>query len=231
MKLRLSYLKGKLNELRELFWPLLEKRDENVELSTSPKINLVIDKENLETALQYCTKMAEAEDDRRKGIETKAALLISTSSIASTILLAASALVTNQNQSNSWMIKGLVILSFVLVVYAIRTVWYSIKALVRQNVFVLDVNSVNLPGIREVYIKDLIKNILLTTDKNKDSINAKMNNLVMAQEYYKRLICAIVFYALLILLIALCREYTSSSTGNASFNIFFLRFQKILRIM
>jgi hypothetical protein len=223
MKSRLSYLKGKLNDLRELFWPLLEKNNENVKVNT-PKIDLLIDKENLDTALQYCTKMAEAEEDRRKGIETKAALLISTSSIASTILLASSTLVTNQNQTNSWMIKGLVILSFFLVVYAIRTVWYSIKALMRQNVHVIDVTSVNLPGVREVYIRNLMINILLNTDKNRDSINAKMDNLVMAQEYYKRLICAIVLYALVILTIALCREYTSSNSGNASFNMFFFHF-------
>lgn len=206
-----------LHDLREVVWPLLEKA--NVKENRSPEENMPIentvavklDPANLDAALQQCFKIADGEEDRRKGIETKSALLISTSSTASTILLAASTLLANQKQENYTLTQTLIVLCFFLVVYAVRTVWFATKALTRQSLHIITYADVNILGNPEDYKKALMKNIIEVSQRNNEVINHKMDNLVMAQEYFKRLLGAIVIYALLILAFSIAGNFISKN--------------------
>jgi hypothetical protein len=186
-------LKKQLKRFREFFWPLLEPP---LEYSNEEVKPLIIDDENLDKVLDLQLKKLENEDDRRKGIESKAALLLSSISIASSLVVAANSLVINNK--NTFAVRGSVLIAFILTIYSIRTVWFSIKALERKRFSTLDYKDLNIRGSKKDFQKSLILKAENYLRANQIVVNDKIDMLTMAQEYYKRSIVIICLYALLI---------------------------------
>jgi len=190
---KMSFLllaKGKLTSIREFFWPLLERSAGKNKIKEN--IELKIADESLEIAFQQKIKILEAEEDRRKGIESKATLFISTLSVASSLVVTASTLILNNNfDSNKLLIKTSVTISFILTVYTATTIWYAVKALERGAYSVLSINDLNQIGSKNEYLRKLIQRFIKIKMDNQDIINSKVNNVTMAQEYYKRAIVII----------------------------------------
>lgn len=194
--------KERLNSIREFFWPLLERSAAKNKVKEN--IELKIADESLEIAFQQKIKILEAEEDRRKGIESKATLFISTLSVASSLVVTASTLILNNNfDSNRLLIKTSVAISFILALYTVTTIWYAVKALERGTYSVLSINDLNQIGNKNEYLRKLIQRFIRIKLDNQDIINSKVNNVTMAQEYYKRAIVIICIYAFFILLFCL----------------------------
>lgn len=194
-------MKKVLIKIREFFWPLLEKApiESNSQTIVEEDIELKISDENLEEAFKLKSKIFENEEERRKSIESKAALFISTISLASSIVVAANALITG-NQEYNLPVRVSVLISFILSLYAVRTVWFSIKALERGAYSVLDFEDINTAGTKLQYYSHLIREIQKKVNKNQAKINEKVDHFTMAQEYYKRAIIMICIYSFLIVL-------------------------------
>lgn len=190
----------KQSYIREIFWPLMEK--ENPTLNDEECLELKILDESLDTALELNSKIAAAEEDRRKSVEGKAALLLSTISIATSVIVAANALVT-VNKEFSIAGKISVSISFVLTIYTLRTVWFAIKALERGAYQVLDFNDINIGCSKSEYKKTIIMKLRGQTIYNQRAINKKVDWLTLSQEYYKRSLIIISLYALVILIYSL----------------------------
>jgi hypothetical protein len=127
---------------------------------SSDKTNseIQISNENLEAAFNLKSKIFESEENRVKTVESKASLLINTISIATSIVVAANTLVIGSQQNNI-AVKISLIISFVLSLYAVRTVWFSIKALERGKYFVMSFDDINISGNKEEYYKLLINSL------------------------------------------------------------------------
>lgn len=193
MKSLRSWLKKAAYNIREFIWPLLEY--EPIPLNASPEeFKLMVDDENLDQALNLATKLSESEDDRRKGIESKASLFISTISVASSIVVAANVMVIS-NTTYSLTVIISVFISFILSIYAARTVWFAVKALERGSYSVIGPSEINFKGNKEKYQKHLINWLVQRRNNNLKTINSKVDNLTMAQEYYKRAIIIICLYS------------------------------------
>lgn len=200
-----------LHKTREFFWPLLEGDD-----NTTPEdenIETYISGDNIEQAFSLQIKIYETEEDRRKSIESKAALFISTISVATSIVVAASTLITN-NQQHNIAITFSVFISFVLSVYAVRTVWFSVKALEVGNYSVLGFNDINITGTKEQYNKCLIETLSKMDAKNHSIINKKVDYLMLAQEYYKRAIVALCIFSFIILSLYILKPEAVSPKPN-----------------
>lgn len=197
-------MKAKFLIYREWVWPLIEKDstdDDNS--STQSEQVLIIDEENLELAFQLQSKMHEDEEDRRKGTESKAALFMGSLSVATSVILASNAFVWND--STPALVKVLTAtISCLLAIYTFRTVWFSVKVLERGRYHVLGFKEVNISGDKQSYLKHLIDTIANMVKENESTINMKVTNLVMAQEYYKRAIVLISIYAILTLAFSFC---------------------------
>lgn len=208
------------HKVREFFWPLLEQ-DEPVSADhpnddqSPPVITdepvFLIEEENLDKAFELISKFADSEEDRRKGIESKATLFLSTISIATTLIVAANTIL-NGNTEKSWPVIASVAISFLLTVYASRTVWFSVKALERGNYSVLGFSDLNEGGDKAAYKKHLILKIQSIAGSNYKTINDKVSFVTMAQEYYKRAIVIICLYAFLIFLFCLFYKPVSKGT-------------------
>jgi hypothetical protein len=153
-------------------------------------------------------KIYESEEERRKGIETKASLFISTISVATSIVVAANALVTG-NQEINLPVKVSVLITFILSLYAVRTVWFSIKALERGSYYVLGIEDINVQGDKPQFYRHLIRSLHSKKLKNQSQINSKVDYFTLAQEYYKRAIVVLCIYSFLILLFCLFFKKTS----------------------
>lgn len=148
----------------------------------------------VEVVVSLTTKLSDSEDDRRKGIESKASLFISTISVATSIVVAANAMVVSTTNFNISILAS-VLISFLLSIYAARTVWYAVKALERGNYSVLGVSEINFKGTKEEYQRHLIACLVKNKKNNLKTVNSKVDNVVMAQEYYKRAIIVICIYS------------------------------------
>lgn len=187
-----------LAKLRELIWPLLEKDKPGSFSSKEPdEIDLIIAVENLEEAFRLKSKMTDLEEDRRKSIESKASLFIGTISVATSVVVASSAFISG-SQELTVPIKISVVISFVLSIYASRTVWFSVKTLERRTYSVLDINDINFNGDKFQYYRHLINVFHKNEITNQSSINTKVDYFTLAQEYYKRAIITICIYSFFI---------------------------------
>jgi hypothetical protein len=202
-------LKKLFIDIREFFWPLLESEKKKKALSnTEPNIFIHIADENLDKAFELKLKIFENEDERRKGVESKAALFISTISVVSSIVVAANSLIIG-NKDYNLAVKVSVTVSFILSLYAARAVWFSVKALERGTYHVVDFSDINLRGKKNEYLKLLMKRLSQKMQKNYAVINKKVDYLTLAQAYYKRAIVTLSIYAFLVLLFCLFRNTAS----------------------
>jgi hypothetical protein len=199
MKSLISSLNTRLKDVREFFWPLLEIEKPSRIVVEAPHFKLQVDEENLEQFLVLTNKINDSEEDRRKGIESKAALFISTISVATSIVVAANSLVIS-NSTFGFHIMVSVFISFVLSIYAVRTVWFAVKALERGNYSVLGLKEINYKGSKINFQKHLVDCIVKNKIFNQSTINTKADNMMMAQEYYKMAIIMISIFSLHVLI-------------------------------
>lgn len=204
-------MKKAINDIREFLWPMLDPAlPESV-----PIVNkVIVEEDNLKTALELVKEISTEEDDRRKTVESKASLFLGSISVASSIVVAASAWVTG-SQPITLITKWSIVGGFILAVYAARTVWFSIHALQRGSYHELDYNQINVSGNANEYLRNMIKVIHTNTVNNYAVINEKVDYLVMAQLYYKRAIVTICLYAAMIVVFSFIpRNFSSKVKTN-----------------
>jgi len=183
--------------LREFFWPLLEKIDLPGQSDLKPE-NINVHSENLDKALELTFKMYESEEDRNKNVESKSSLFIGTISVVTTVAIGVTTVLVKESEFK-FSLCVLVLLLFFLTIYMVRTVWFSIKALERRNYFSLSENDFLISATGDEFTKKLISAIANKTKKNSTTINSKVDNMVMAQEYFKRAIVVVAVYAFVLL--------------------------------
>src|SRR5699024_2632073 len=81
---------------------------------------------------------------------------------------------------------------FIFIIYISRTLWFSLKTLERKSFYTVSVEDFLSQKKEEDYYKELIVRISNKTKKNFNVINEKVDNMTMAQEYFKRAIIVIV---------------------------------------
>ena len=192
------------SNIREFFWPLLEKA-QILEPNKISQEEITVDNSHLEKTLEYAIRCYEAETERKKTVEGKASLFIGTISIVTSFVIGVTSVLVKVNDFNIT-ISALVFLLFVLTVYMARTVWFSIKALERKNYYSISINDFLISDSDDKYYRKLIAEIINKIKKNSLTINSKVDNMTMAQEYFKRAIVIVVLYSFVILLLFLSKS-------------------------
>lgn len=191
-------------EIREFFWPLLEKGQPQ-KFKQLNENEILVDKSHLPKTLEYTFDCYNQEAERRKGIESKASLFIGTISVVTSVVLGVTSILVKEN-SFDMAVSLLVFLLFVLTLYMSRTVWFSIKALERRNYYSTSIDDFLIDNADENYYKRLIAGIANKIKKNALTINEKVDNMTMAQEYFKRAIVVVALYSFIILLFFLSKS-------------------------
>jgi hypothetical protein len=184
--------------IREFFWPLLEKG----EIPDPPMLNendISVDSSHLKETLAYAINCYEAESDRIKTVESKSSLFIGTISVVTSVVIGVTSVLVKVSDFNI-SITLLVFLLFVLTLYMSRTVWFSIKAIERKKYYSISVTDFLIKDANDDYFKKLIAEISNKLRRNSLTINSKVDSMTMAQEYFKRAIVVVSVYAFVILL-------------------------------
>lgn len=201
------------SDIREFFWPLLEK----VELPGPVLLDenqIFLNSDKLENILKYTIDYYNSENERIKLVEGKSSLFIGTTSVAASIILGITSLLIKENEfSNGLLI--LIIILILLTVYLVRTIWFSIKVLERESYQSITIDDFIGHNSEIDYYRKLVIDIANKTRINSKVINRKVDNMTMAQEYFKRVIITILVYSFVLLTI-----YISKSKFNIIENLF-----------
>lgn len=201
--------------IREFFWPLLEKGEiPKPEILNQNDIN--VDSSHLKETLEYTINCYEAESDRKKTVENKSSLFIGTISVVTSVIIGVTSVLVRVNDF-SIAISLLIFLLFILTLYMSRTVWFSIKALERRNYYSITVSDFLISDSNDDYFKKLIAEITNKIRKNSLTINSKVDNMTMAQEYFKRAVIIVSIYAFVILLYFLSKSGINFSKYISNF--------------
>jgi len=184
--------------IREIFWPLLEKVHAQKTQNLVPN-EIKVENIHLQQTLQYAIAFYESEEQRKKTVEGKSSLFISIISIITSIILGVTTVLIKTNNF-SIVLLFLIFLLFVLSIYMSRTVWFSLKTLEKKAYYSISINDFLISEKSDEYFKKIISNITNKVRKNSISINEKVDNMTMAQEYFKRAIVIVSFYSFVILI-------------------------------
>jgi hypothetical protein len=193
-----------IRNIREFFWPMLdpmepENTQQVADISRVEDIEIHIEEHNLKVAFDLKIKLTDNEEERRKGVEGKAALLLSSISLATSLVVGANSLIGGERFSICKIFLNAI--SFVLCLYTVMTVWYSMKCLERGKFLVISFDDINVNGNSSAYYKGLLKRLNENFKKNHQTVNVKVDSMVMAQEFYKRSIVVICIYAFMVLIL------------------------------
>lgn len=194
-----------LHNIREFFWPLLEKEAIERPKETNLK-DITVDKKYLEKTLQYAIDCYDAEIERNKTVEGKSSLFIGTISVITSVIIGVTSVLVKSSAFNLPM-TILVFLLFILTIYMSRTVWFSIQALERKHFHSLSIDEFITVGKKgDEYYKAQISSITNKIRKNSIVINSKVDSMTMAQEYFKRAIVIVTLYSFTIFLVFLSKS-------------------------
>jgi hypothetical protein len=210
------------SKIREFFWPLLEKADIQEPLLLDES-EIILDSSQLKEAYHQSINCYNSEMDRIKTIEGKSSLFIGTLSVTSSIILGITSVYINSSEYNLGSLLLIILLLF-LIIYLLRTVWFSVKVLEREGYHTLSTQDFLIKRKDNEYYKKLLTEITNKTRKNSIVINRKVDNMTMAQEYFKRSIFIIPIYAIILFLI-----YISNNDINLP-KIFFPNIDRLFRI-
>lgn len=199
-----------MKRIREFFWPLLNKVEpKTLKIYTLEDIN--VNNENIDKVLDLTQRTFDEELSRSSSVETKSSLFIGTLSVVTSVVIAVTTALINKNYF-SISLLSIVVLLFVLIVYMIRTIWFSIKVLERRSFHTMHHNNYLLGDEKIEFSKKLIVQLINKTNQNTDTANSKVNNMVMAQEYFKRAIIVLLLYSGLLLIFFI--EKSSKESAN-----------------
>lgn len=186
----------KIKQVREFFWPILEKAESKNEPIKDIEIQIE-SQDILKVIYDKALKRLEAEEDRKKVVENKSTIFIGTIGIITSIIIGVTSTLIKEAKIEGFMMV-MVVLLFVLTIYMLRTVWFAIKALERKayhNISISDLCSID----EKEFYKNSIQKINATLLKNYPTTNSKVDNMTMAQEYFKRGIVVLGLFGVTIL--------------------------------
>jgi hypothetical protein len=187
-----------VSQIREFFWPLLEGDPSPVPKNVD-EMDLTASDDQLKTIYDLALKNFESEEKRNTSIETKSALFIGTLTVIVTVIMAVTTVLIKSDELD---IYSLILLSILVLlgVYLCRTIWFSVRALERRTFHSLSYKDLLLSTDENSMYRSIIIKLINNTRKNSISINEKVDNMVMAQEYFKRCIYCVALYSSCLLL-------------------------------
>jgi hypothetical protein len=183
----------KFKDIREFFWPMLDPLPADSQAQQEQSIDIYIHDDNIDVAFDLKMKFTDNEEDRRKGVETKAAMMLGSISLATSLVVGADSFVGPGNYF--WARILLKVILLVLCIYTVTTVIFAMRCLSRSTYHTLGFDDINVHIAPQKYKRELIIKMHKNLKANQITINEKVDHMVMAQEFYKRSIIIICLYA------------------------------------
>jgi hypothetical protein len=167
--------------IREFFWPILEPIDNDkkkIEKISLQDIN--VNNGNVDIVYNLAKEIFENEEERNSNIESKSIIFIGTLGVITAII---SSLL---NELNNASINLSILIVFISVIYFVRAIWFSVKVLEKRNFYTLGFSDINIKENDTTYKKKLTIKLINMLRHNSEVINTKVDDMAMAQDYFKR---------------------------------------------
>lgn len=190
-------------EAFDFFFPLMPsaEREDSKVIIKAETING--DVNTLQKKAQAAKRYYDEEKERLKTIEGKASMFITSSGFLGTVLIGTSNILIGQKDADMWFKVLMVICLFFFVCYMVCTVIISVKALERSKYNRPDPTTLIEINKGVDYDKQYIADLLNSTIHNQDTANRKMDNVVVAQRYFKRLMISVLAFVIVLLVYVL----------------------------
>lgn len=193
----------------DFFWPLLPSwQPQTFPEATEGEIKANVD---VKAIYDLVEKAYHEEFDRMKVIESKASMFIGTTTFMATFVIGISTFLA-KGQSNGFFVMVLAFLAFCICMYMTRVLYLSIRALERSIIYMVNPIDFYKADDQAAYMKMTICQFINATNQNHNPINKKMNYVVAAQRYFKRVLITLGLYALI--LFAYCASHYETESGS-----------------
>lgn len=183
MKLIRKWLKS----IGSLLWPILKESEKNGTFIQTKTIDINIPEDLLSEYLNMLHSLFKEEQARLKAIENKASIFIGIISVVTSIFIAFQSSLSESKEGLDILFSLLLIIQ---IVYLLKTLQFSLKALGKSIYMYSSISNVERFESRtskdfyHLAIKDMIKCI----EFNFPVINKKVDQMVMAQKYFRRVL-------------------------------------------
>jgi uncharacterized membrane protein len=200
---------GIIRNIIEFFWPMLPPQGAPQHFPEARENEVRAQGEGLRSICGMAEKAYQEEYDRMRVIESKASIFIGTTTFMATFVIGISTFLAKE-QNIGLFLMILAILACCICIYMARVLYLSIRALERSAVAVVNpVKYYNLNNHEDILVK-IICEYINATHFNHTPINRKMDFVVLAQQYFKRVLYLLGVYGLVLLSLS-AKHYSETS--------------------
>lgn len=139
------------------------------------------------------------ERGRTKTIEGKASMFITSSGFLGTVLIGTANIIVSQTSNTAWLRLLMILCLLFFALYMVGTILYALRALKRGQYSRPDPATIlNMEG--DDFDKNAIADLVNSTAYNQRATNLKMDYVVVAQRYYKRLMFSVLAFVATLLI-------------------------------
>lgn len=138
------------------------------------------------------------ERGRVRTIEGKASMFITSSGFLGTVLIGTANIIVSQTNNAVWLRVLMIFCLLFFAIYMVGTILYALKALKRGIYSRPDPTTIlNMDG--DDFDKNAIADLVNSTAFNQNATNLKMDYVVVAQRYYRRLMLSVLAFVVVLL--------------------------------
>jgi len=125
-------------------------------------------------------------------------MFITSSGFLGTVLIGTANIIVSQKDSAAWLRLIMILCLLFFAIYMVGTIVYALKALKRANYCRPDPATIlNMAG--EEFDRNAIADLVNSTAFNQEATNLKMDYVVVAQRFYKRLMYSVLAFVIVLL--------------------------------
>ena len=220
--------------------PLMPERLRSYDTKTIASDDIKGEKEVLAKKAEAAQQCYNEERSRAKTIEGKASIFITSSGFLGTILIGTSNILISQKDDVVWFKLIMILCLLLFAIYMVGTIINSLKALNRAKYFYPDASTVMNIAEKDDFDKQVIADFVNSTVLNQDIINQKMDYVVVAQRYFKRLMISVLVFVVTLLIYILQQNGLSlldwfseinEKVSNWSFQLWYLIITSVLLVV
>ena len=186
VRLLKDWLMGKCRQMYKLLERLWQRRI--VTLEQRPEAMPIAlqeeGSEHLKEKMQYAYECYKYEMERKKTVEGKASMFIATITFVATVLIGLSTRQIIVEKESSFLVFGMKLVLALAIVFVLRTLWFSIKALERRGYYYLAISDFRDERGDDFY-KKVISELNEAICKNQPVTNRKSDYITVAQYSFK----------------------------------------------
>lgn len=142
------------------------------------------------------------ERGRTRTIEGKASMFITSSGFLGTVLIGTANIIVGQTSNAAWLRILMILCLLFFAIYMVGTILYALMALKRGKYSRPDPSTIlNMSG--DDFDRNAIADLVNSTAYNQEATNLKMDYVVVAQRYYRRLMISVLAFVVVLLVYVL----------------------------